>query len=260
MTDLSTVLYSVHGSVALITMNRPGKRNALTGEMCEAFIARMDSAGRDDRVHSIVLTGAGDAAFIAGVDLYELSDRNPVLQQALIEGRTIFDAIEESSKPVIAAINGFCLGGGLELALACDLRFASEGATFAQPEVLMGLIPGGGATQRLPRIVGMGAALRLILTGATISAQRAEEINLVDEIVPSNVLIDHTMAVAQRIARLDPAAVSLAREATRSALGMPLAQGLKRERELFLQAFESQAAREGVRSYLRGRAGSPAAR
>jgi enoyl-CoA hydratase len=151
MTEPEVVLLEQRGRVAVVTMNRPEKRNALDGPMRCAFLGVMDRLRRDTATRAIVITGAGDKAFIAGADIGEFEGRSPVDQYRVMRLPTVFDAIEKSPKPVIAAVNGFCLGGGMELALACDIRLASSNAKFGQPEVNLGIIPGGGGTQRLPR-------------------------------------------------------------------------------------------------------------
>jgi enoyl-CoA hydratase len=166
---------------------------------------------------------------------------------------TIFEAIDRCPKPVIAAVNGFCLGGGMELALACDLRIASTNAKFGQPEVNLGIIPGGGGTQRLPRIVGLGRALRLILTGDMITADEALTLGLIEEIAPPEVLLDRAVAIGEHIATKSPVAVAAAKEATRAAMSLPLDEGLRLETALFQLCFSSEDKAEGVRAFLEKR-------
>src|SRR5688572_9135747 len=183
MADEQLVLQDRRGPVSVLTINRPDKRNALNGAVRCALLGALDAAARDTTVRVVVLTGAGDKAFVAGADIAEFEGRTPVDQFRAMKQPTIFEAVERLSKPVIAAINGFCLGGGMELALACDIRIASSTARFGQPEVNLGIIPGGGGTQRLPRIIGLGAASRMILTGDLIDAAEALRLRLVEEIV-----------------------------------------------------------------------------
>ena len=254
MTEPEVVLVEQRGRVALVTMNRPEKRNALDGQMRCAFLGVMDRLRRDANVRAIVITGAGDKAFVAGADIGEFEGRSPVDQYRVMKLPTIFDAIEQSPKPVIAAVNGFCLGGGMELALACDIRIASSNAKFGQPEVNLGIIPGGGGTQRLPRIIGLGRALRLILTGEMITAEQAHTLGLVEEVVPPEVLIDRAVALGELIASKSPVAVAAAKEATRAAMSLPLDEGLRLETALFQLCFSSDDKAEGVRAFLEKRA------
>ena len=250
MSDEQLVLEERRGAVSLLTINRPDKRNALNGALRCALLGALDAAARDTGVRAIVLTGAGDKAFVAGADIGEFEGRSPVDQYRVMKQPSIFDAVERSSKPVIAAINGFCLGGGMELALACDIRIASSSAKFGQPEVNLGIIPGGGGTQRLPRIIGLGAASRMILTGDLIDAAEALRLRLVEEVVAPDALIARAMAIAEVIASKSPVAVSAAKEATRAALSLSLEEGLKLERALFQVCFASEDKAEGVRAFL----------
>ena len=254
MTDPEVVLLDQRGRVALVTMNRPEKRNALDGQMRCAFLGVMDRIRRDADTRVVVITGAGDKAFIAGADISEFEGRSPVDQFRVMRLPTVFEAIERFPKPVIAAVNGFCLGGGMELALACDIRLASANAKFGQPEVNLGIIPGGGGTQRLPRIVGLGHALRLILTGEMITAEDALRLGLVTEVTAPEALLDRAMAIAELIASKSPVAVAAAKEATRAAMSLPLDEGLRLETALFQLCFSSEDKAEGVRAFLEKRA------
>jgi enoyl-CoA hydratase len=201
----------------------------------------------------VVVTGAGDKAFVAGADIGEFAERTPIQQRAAMEGRRVFDVVATFPKPTIAAINGYALGGGCELALACDLRVAARSARFGQPEVNLGILPGGGGTQRLPRLVGSGRAMRLILTGELIDAETAERIGLVDEVVDDDTLRERAAALADRIAGHSPVALRLIKEAVRAAAEMPLTAGLAFERELFVTAFSSEDRTEGVAAFLEKR-------
>jgi enoyl-CoA hydratase len=253
MTEENVVRYETRGRVALITINRPEKRNALDGQVRCAFLGAIDSARRDQNVRSVIVTGAGDRAFVAGADIAEFEGRSPVDQWRVMKAPTIFDAVERLTKPVIAAVNGYCLGGGMELALACDLRIASSAAKFGQPEVNLGIIPGGGGTQRLPRIVGLGAALRLILTGEMITADEALRLRLVEEVTEPGRLLDRAFELAELIAAKSPVALAAAKEATRAALGLPIDDGLKLEAALFQLCFSSADKVEGVSAFLEKR-------
>jgi len=250
MTDEQLILENRRGAVSVLTINRPDKRNALNGALRCALLGALDAAGRDSTVRVVVLTGAGDKAFVAGADIAEFEGRTPVDQFRVMKQPSVYDALERLSKPVIAAINGFCLGGGMELALACDIRIASTNARFGQPEVNLGIIPGGGGTQRLPRVVGLGAACRMILTGDMIDAAEALRLRLVEEVVAAHELLNRAVAIADTIAAKSPVAVSAAKEATRAALSLPLEEGLKLERALFQLCFASEDKVEGVRAFL----------
>ena len=254
MSEVEVVKYETRGRVALITINRPEKRNALDGQVRCAFLGAVDRAARDREVRAVIVTGAGDKAFVAGADIAEFEGRTAVDQWRVMKAPTIFNALERLPKPVIAAVNGYCLGGGMELSLACDIRIASSSAKFGQPEVNLGIIPGGGGTQRLPRIVGLGAALRLILSGELISADEAFRIRLVEEVVQPAELLDRSFAVANGMAGKSPVALSAAKEATRAALSLPLDEGLKLETALFQLCFSSADKKEGVSAFLEKRA------
>jgi enoyl-CoA hydratase len=253
MSESEIVTYEVRGRAALVTINRPEKRNALNGIVRCAFIGAIDRARREEEVRAVVVTGAGDRAFVAGADIGEFEGRTPVDQWRVMKAPTIFEAVERLPKPVIAAVNGFCLGGGMELALACDLRIAAATAKFGQPEVNLGIIPGGGGTQRLPRIVGLGSALRLVLTGEIIDADEALRLRLVEEVVPPADLLGRALEIAETIAAKSPVAVAAAKEATRAALSLPLDDGLKLETALFQVCFASADKAEGVRAFLEKR-------
>jgi enoyl-CoA hydratase len=247
------VLRERRGAVEILTLNRPDKRNALNTALRTALIAALDELAGDVGVRVIVLTGAGDRAFVAGADVTEFTGRDVAAQAASMQARRVYDVVAASERPLVAAINGACLGGGLELALACDIRIASTTARFGQPEVNLGLIPGGGATQRLPRVVGLGAALRLILTGEPVDAAEALRMGLVEEVTEPEDCLERAIAVAERIARNSPVAVAAARRATRAALGLPLAAGLDLERAAFLAAFAAEDRAEGIAAFLEKR-------
>ena len=253
MVDDVLVLRERRGAVEILTLNRPDKRNALNTALRTALIAALDELAGDVGVRVIVLTGAGDRAFVAGADVTEFTGRDVAAQAASMQARRVYDVVAASERPLVAAINGACLGGGLELALACDIRIASTTARFGQPEVNLGLIPGGGATQRLPRVVGLGAALRLILTGEPVDAAEALRMGLVEEVTEPEDCLERAIAVAERIARNSPVAVAAARRATRAALGLPLAAGLDLERAAFLAAFAAEDRAEGIAAFLEKR-------
>jgi enoyl-CoA hydratase len=239
--------------VATITINRPEKRNALNIQTRQEGAQALDDLREDESVRVVVITGAGDKAFIAGADIGEFANRTAITQREVMLGRSLFTAFDTFTKPVIAMINGYCLGGGCELAMACDLRIASDKASFGQPEINLGIIPGGGGTQRLTRLVGEGKAMELILTGDIIDAQTAYRIGLVNMVVPAADLEAKTMEIANRIAEKSPVALRLAKEAVRVASRSHLDEGLRREVDLFALCFSSEDKDEGVSAFLEKR-------
>ncbi|MBI4545677.1 MAG: enoyl-CoA hydratase/isomerase family protein [Gemmatimonadetes bacterium] len=252
--DYETLLVSVEERVATIVVNRPDKRNALNMAVRRELLEVLDQLRSAPEARVVVFTGAGEKAFIAGADIAEFVERTPMEQRVAMGERPIFSEVAAYPKPTIAMINGFCLGGGCELALACDLRVAARSARLGQPEIKLGLLPGGGGTQRLPRLVGFGRAMRLVLTGEMIDAEEAERMGLVDLVVDDPALADRTRELARLLAGYSPVALRLAKEAVRAALETPLEAGLRYERELFGMAFSSEDMREGVRAFLEKRA------
>lgn len=248
-----TLLLEKRDRVAIITINRPDKLNALNIKTREEGAALLDELRNDDSVGVVVITGAGEKAFIAGADIGEFAGRTSITQRDVMMGRSLFTAIDTFPKPVIAMINGFCLGGGCELALACDIRIASENASFGQPEIKLGIIPGGGGTQRLTRLVGEGKAMELILTGDFINAQAALSLGLVNHVVPLDQLQTKTMEIANRMADKSPIALQLAKEAVKLASRSNLDEGLRREVDLFALCFSTEDKDEGVAAFLEKR-------
>jgi enoyl-CoA hydratase len=248
-----TLLVESRERVAIVTINRPEKRNALNIKTREEGAALLEDLRNDDSVGVVIITGAGDKAFIAGADIAEFAGRTALTQREVMTGRSLFNAIDTFPKPVIAMINGYCLGGGCELALACDIRVASETASFGQPEINLGIIPGGGGTQRLTRLVGEGKAMEMILTGEIIDAKTAFAIGLVNHVVPPDQLEAKTMEIANRIAEKGPIAVRLAKEAVKLAWRANLDEGLRREIDLFALCFSTEDKDEGVKAFLEKR-------
>ena len=248
-----TLLLERRGRVALVTINRPDKRNALNIKTREEGAALLAELDRDVSVGVVVITGAGDKAFIAGADIAEFAGRTATMQRDVMMGQSLFTAMDRFSKPIIAMVNGYCLGGGCELALACDVRIASETASFGQPEINLGIIPGGGGTQRLTRLVGEGKAMELILTGEIIDAKTAFAIGLVNHVVPADQLEAKTMEIAGRIAEKSPIALRLAKEAVKLASRSLLDEGLRREVDLFALCFSTADRDEGVSAFLEKR-------
>lgn len=248
-----TLLLEKRGRVAIITINRPDKLNALSIQIREEGAALLDQLRNDTSVGVVVFTGAGQKAFVAGADVAEFAGRTAITQRDVMMSRSLFTAIDTFPKPVIAMINGFCLGGGCELALACDIRIASENARFGQPEIKLGIIPGGGGTQRLTRLVGEGKAMELILTGEFIDATTAFSIGLVNHVVPAAQLEAKTMEIANLIANKSPIALQLAKEAVKLASRSNLDEGLRREVDLFALCFSTEDKDEGVSAFLEKR-------
>jgi enoyl-CoA hydratase len=248
-----TLLLERRERIAIITVNRPDKRNALNIKTREEGAALLEELRNDDSVGVVVFTGAGDKAFIAGADIGEFAGRTAMMQRDVMTARSLFTAFDTFPKPVIAMINGYCLGGGCELALACDIRIASETASFGQPEINLGIIPGGGGTQRLTRLVGEGKAMELILSGDIIDAKAAYEIGLVNHVFPADQLEAKTMEIANRIASKSPIALSLAKEAVKLASHSNLDEGLRREVDLFALCFSTADKDEGVSAFLEKR-------
>jgi enoyl-CoA hydratase len=250
MAGASVVLIDKQGRVATVTINRPDKLNALNGEVRVSIAMALEQLRQDDDVRVVILTGAGEKAFIAGADIAEFMGKSGVQGYHYIQTGDVYSAVERFPKPIIAMINGFCLGGGCEVAMACDIRIASENAKLGQPETNLGLIPGGGGTQRLPRLVGQGHAMRLIYTGDVIGAAEALEIGLVDEVVAQADLVDRTMELANKIAEKSPASLQAAKESIRAAWQMPLDVGLRFEKAWFGLLFSTEDMQEGVSAFL----------
>ena len=253
MASYETLLVERRGRVAVITINRPQKLNALNIQTRAEGAAALEELREDESVRVVVITGAGEKAFVAGADIAEFEGRTAVSQRDVMTARSLFTAVDTFPKPVIAMINGFCLGGGCELALSCDIRVASETARFGQPEINLGIIPGGRGTQRLTRLVGEGKAMELILTGDMIDAQTAYNLGLVNLVVPAADLEAKTMELANRIAEKSPVALRMAKEAVKTAARSSLDEGLRREIDLFALTFSSQDKDEGVRAFLEKR-------
>ena len=248
-----TILVEREGRVAILTVNRPDKLNALNDQVRTDMLEALGQIETDDGVGVVVITGAGEKSFIAGADIGEFAGRTPFDQRHAMRSPRIFDIMGSFPKPVIAMINGFCLGGGCELAMSCDIRVASDKARFGQPEINLGLIPGGGGTQRLPRLVGLGQAMRLILTGDMIPAPEAKEIGLVDLVMPHEELRAKTLELAGKIASKSPLTLKVAKEAVRASQRLAIEEGIAYERDLFCLCFSSSDKAEGVEAFLEKR-------
>src|ERR1700754_4223193 len=251
---LETVLYEKKGAIAYVTLNRPKVLNALNKKTWADLRTAFEQARDDAAVRGVILTGAGDKAFIAGADISELATVSSVqAEESSSYGQEVLNLIENLGKPVIAAINGFALGGGCETAMACTIRLASEHAKFGQPEVKLGLLPGGGGTQRLPRLVGKGRALQLILTGGIITAAEAYRIGLVNEVVPPARLIARAEAILNEIFSNAPLAVKFSLEAVNKGLESSQAEGMSLEASLFGLCAGSDDKKEGTSAFLEKR-------
>lgn len=252
--DLATLLYDVddHG-IATITINRPDKLNALNAQVIDDLESAFAEARSDQAVRGVLLTGTGDKSFVAGADISQFTELDALSGRRFAErGQSVFNRIEMMDKPVIAVVNGYALGGGCELALACHLRVASEQAQFGQPEVNLGILPGYGGSQRLPRLVGRGLATELILTGERISAQRAYEIGLANRVVAADALMDTARDMMQTILSKAPLAIAMSLDALRAS-DLPLKDGLRYEAALFGHACATDDAQEGAQAFLERR-------
>lgn len=250
-----TLLYDQRDGVALVTINRPDKLNALNQKVMAELDACFRSLRDDNDVRVVILTGAGERAFVAGADINELERQTPVEgKETSVQGQRLLDLIENLGKPVIAAVNGYALGGGCELAMACTLRVAAENARFGQPEVKLGLIPGYAGTQRLARLVGKGRAHQMILTGEAISAEEAHRIGLANQVVPLKDLVAAAEALARKIMANAPLAVRFALEAVNRGMETTQDQGQLLEATLFGLCCTTADMKEGTRAFLEKRA------
>lgn len=253
MSTYETITLERRGAVALLSINRPDKLNALNEQVHAEAVTALDELKRDDSVRVLVITGSGEKSFVAGADISEFQNRTPTDQRDTFHERTLFNSIDTFPKPVIAMVNGFCLGGGNEIALACDIRICSENARFSQPEINLGLIPGGGGTQRLTRLIGEGRSMEAMLTGDMIDAQTAYNFGLVNHVYPAAELESKTMELANKIAEKAPIALQLAKEAVKFASRSNLDEGLRREVDLFALCFSTEDKEEGVSAFLEKR-------
>ena len=253
MTNYENILVEKKDKVAIITINRPDKLNALNSKVHEEGVRALEEMRKDDSIRVVVITGAGQKSFVAGADISEFAGQTPVTQRNLFHEKTLFNSIDNFPKPVIAMINGFCLGGGNELALACDIRICSENARFSQPEINLGIICGGGGTQRLTRLVGEGRAMEMVLSGDMIDAAKALHYGLVNYVYTSEELAEKTLEFAARIAEKAPIALQMSKEAVKFASRSNLDEGLRREVDLFAICFSTEDKTEGVAAFLEKR-------
>lgn len=251
---LENVLYEKKGPIAYVTLNRPKVLNALNTKTWQDLRAAFEAARDDHQVRGVILTGAGDKAFIAGADINELAQLTAVEgEESSSFGQAVLNLVENLRKPVIAAVNGFALGGGCETAMACTIRIASDASKFGQPEVKLGVLPGAGGTQRLPRLVGKGRALQLILTGEIITAQEAWRIGLVNEVVPSANLISRSETILKQIFANAPVAIKHSLEAVNKGLETSQQEGLALEASFFGLCAGTEDKKEGTSAFLEKR-------
>jgi enoyl-CoA hydratase len=240
--------------IAVITINRPKVLNALNAATVDELQRVLVELKRDTTARVVVITGAGDKAFVAGADINELAAQSPSSGRDLaLTGQHVFDLVENLGKPVIAAINGYALGGGCELALACTLRLAADTASLGQPEIKLGILPGYAGTQRLPRLVGKGKAMEMILTGAPVTAAEAERIGLVNRVLPAAELMSHAKKLAHTLAEQPPIAMRYIISAVNHGLEMPFAAGCAYEATLFGLVIATDDMKEGTRAFLEKR-------
>jgi enoyl-CoA hydratase len=239
------------GAIAVVTINRPKVLNALNTQTIDELRRAMLELKADASVRVIIVTGAGEKAFVAGADINELAVQTPTSgREHALTGQHVFDVIENLGKPVIAAINGFALGGGCELAMACTLRIAADSARIGQPEINLGLIPGYAGTQRLPRLVGKGRAMEMILTGMPITAEEAQRIGLVSRVVPAAALLDEARKLASQLAASAPIAMRYIIDAVNKGLEMPFSDACRYEATLFGLVASTDDMREGTKAFL----------
>jgi enoyl-CoA hydratase len=242
-------------AIAYVTIDRPKVLNALNMATMQELWQVFSDLKDDKQIRVVILTGGGEKAFVAGADINELAKNDPVEAKAYThKGQATLDLIENLGKPVIGCINGFALGGGCEIAMACTMRLASENAKLGQPEVKLGLIPGYGGTQRLPRLVGTGLAMQILLTGEMITAEEAHRIGLVNEVVPADRLIPRAEEIAQKITGMAPLAIQYCMEAVNQGMNMTLQEGLFLEATLFGMCCATEDKREGTTAFLEKRA------
>jgi enoyl-CoA hydratase len=248
------ILLETDGAIATLTINRPDKRNAVNNATVEELDQALDQVEANQDLRVLILTGAGEKAFVAGADIKELDRRDTILGRTETRRRQeVYTRIEQLEIPSIAAINGWALGTGLELTMVCTLRVASSSAKMGQPEVKLGIIPGAGGTYRLPRLVGMGRAMEMILTGEPVTADQALAMGLVNRVVPPEKLMEEVRTLAQTIAALPKLAVQYAKEAVLRCVEGSLVEGLAHESYLHALACGTQDKKEGVASFLEKR-------
>jgi len=254
MTEYSSLLVTQEAGIGIVTINRPKALNALNSTVLDELSQAFDELAGRDEIKVIILTGSGEKAFVAGADITEMKDMNVAQGKAFAEkGQQVFLKIQQFVKPVIAAVNGYALGGGCEIAMACDIRIASGKARFGQPEVNLGIIPGFGGTQRLPRLIGPGMAKLLIYTGDMIDAEEALRVGLVQKLTAPEELLTEAKAIAGRMIAKSPVAVNLAKDAVNRGLDMDISNAMQYEAYIFGTCFASEDQFEGMTAFVKKR-------
>ncbi len=249
-----TISLNQKENITILTIQRPKSLNALNSEVLKELSQALSDFEQQPESKVCIITGAGEKAFVAGADISEMVDKTPIEAQAFCRlGQEVFLKIETIEKPILAAVNGFALGGGCELVLACDLVFASENARFGQPEIDLGVIPGFGGTQRLPKAIGMRRAKELIYLGKAIDAQRAYEIGLVTSVFSADQLLSEVEAIAQKLVKKPAFALSQAKKAIQEGISLDIHTGLSLEKEAFSMTFASEDRREGMQAFIEKR-------
>ena len=254
MTTYKTLTLEKNEGIGILTINRPKMLNALNQEVLEELSFALDEVETDFSIRVLIVTGSGTKAFVAGADIKEMKEKNAVEGRIFSSlGNAVFSKLEQLRQPTIAAVNGFALGGGCELALACDIRIGAENAKFGQPEVGLGIVPGFGGTQRLPRLVGIGKAKELIYTGANVAAAEASRIGLLNKVVEVEALLEETKTMAKKIMRNSPLGIEGSKKAINQGMQMGLQQGLVLESEIFGALFATEDQKEGMAAFVEKR-------
>lgn len=252
--NFENIVFEQDGAIATVTINRPKALNALNQQTLEELLQCFTAIGKDASIQVVIVTGSGEKAFVAGADISNMQSLDAIAGKKFGRlGHEVMDAIASAVQPVIAAVNGFALGGGCELAIACDMRLASQNAKFGLPEVKLGVIPGFGGTQRLPRLIGKGMANELLFSGNMIDAEEAHRIGLVNRVVPQDELLGACVELAENIAARGPVAVRLCKESVSNGLEMDLKRGCAYERDLFALCFATADQKEGMAAFLEKR-------
>src|SRR5579864_4652622 len=251
MSDYQYILVERNEHVGIITLNRPKELNALNFSLISELAGALEELDRDQTIRCIVITGAGEKAFAAGADIKEMSEKSPI--DMMVGGFEAWERIRHIRTPMIAAVGGYALGGGCELAMHCDMIIASENARFGQPEILLGIIPGAGGTQRLARTLGKYRAMEIVLTGAQVTAQEMHALGLVNHVVPKGEHLGEAVKLAKTVAAQAPVAVRLAKDAVNAAFETTLEEGLDIERKNFFLLFATEDMREGMRAFIEKR-------
>lgn len=251
MPEYQYILVEQNENIGIVTLNRPKELNALNFQLVSEVADALETFDRDEAIRCIILTGAGEKAFAAGADIKEMANKSPI--EMMMGGFEAWQRIRRLHKPVIAAVGGYALGGGCELAMHCDMIVASENARFGQPEILIGVMPGAGGTQRLARTIGKYRTMEMVLTGSQISAQELHSLGLVNRVVPKGEHLNEALKLAQTVAAQPPIAARLAKQAVQAAFETSLEEGLEIERKNFFMLFATEDMREGMQAFIEKR-------